>query len=113
TGANSLGPIDINGLKKLDSHTVQVPMTSPYGSFLDQLAYWYYLYVVPAGFNPKQPNGTGPFKYQSFTPGQRSVFVRNDNYWKSGLPHVDTLTIIPFTHTTPLQHALRTTAIPP
>src|SRR5215470_10122786 len=35
TGSNSLGPIDVNGLKKLDSHTVQVPMTSPYGSFLD------------------------------------------------------------------------------
>ena len=34
-------------------------MTSPYGSFLDQLAYWYYLYIVPTGFNPAKPNGTG------------------------------------------------------
>ena len=25
---------------------------SPYGSFLDQLAYWYYLYIVPTGFDP-------------------------------------------------------------
>src|SRR5215475_7498018 len=106
TGANSLGPIDVNGLKKLDTHTVQVPMTSPYGSFLDQLAYWYYLYIVPTGFNPKQPNGTGAFKYQSFTPGQRSVFVRNKNYWKSGLPYVDTLTIIDFSDSASLQNAL-------
>ena len=34
-------------------------MTSPYGSFTDQLAYWYYLYIVPTGFNPAKPNGTG------------------------------------------------------
>jgi peptide/nickel transport system substrate-binding protein len=111
TGANSLGPIDVNGLKKLDSHTVQVPMTSPYGSFLDQLAYWYYLYIVPAGFNPSRPNGTGAFKYQSFTPGQRSVFVKNPNYWKPGLPYVDTLTIIDFSDSTALQNALTTGVI--
>src|SRR6266567_6114469 len=106
TGANSLGPIDVNGLKKLDSHTVQVPMTSPYGSFLDQLAYWYYLYIVPTGFDPSHPNGTGAFKYQSFTPGQRSVFVKNPNYWKPGLPYVDTLTIIDFSDSASLQNAL-------
>src|SRR5215510_12794876 len=111
TGATPLGPVDVKGLKALDKRTVLVPMTSPYGSFLDQLAYWYYLYVVPAGFNPKQPNGTGPFKYQSFTPGQRSVFVRNDNYWKSGLPYVDTLTIIDFSDSASMQNALTTGVI--
>jgi peptide/nickel transport system substrate-binding protein len=111
TGANSLGPIDVKGLKKLDKLTVQVPMTSPYGSFLDQLAYWYYLYIVPVGFNPAKPNGTGPFKYQSFTPGQRSVFVKNPNYWKSGLPYVDSVTIIDFSDSTSLQNALTTGVI--
>src|SRR5207245_3352498 len=111
TGANSLGPIDVNGLKAMDSHTVLVPMTSPYGSFLDQLAYWYYLYVVPAGFDPKQPNGTGPFKFGSFTPGQRSVFTRNPNYWRPGLPYADTLTIIDFSDSASLQNALLTGVI--
>jgi peptide/nickel transport system substrate-binding protein len=111
TGSTPLGPIDVNGLKALDSHTVQVPMTSPYGSFLDQLSYWYYLYIVPTGFNPSQPNGTGPFKYQSFTPGQRSVFTRNQNYWKPGLPYVDTLTIIDFSDSASLQNALVTGVI--
>ncbi len=111
TGATPLGPVDMKGLKALDKRTVLVPMTSPYGSFLDQLAYWYYLYVVPADFNPKQPNGTGPFKYQSFTPGQRSVFVRNGSYWKSGLPYVDTLTVIDFSDSASLQNALTTGVI--
>jgi peptide/nickel transport system substrate-binding protein len=111
TGATSLGPIDVKGLKAMDKHTVLVPMTSPYGSFLDQLAYWYYLYVVPVGFDPTKPNGTGPFKYNSFTPGQRSVFVRNANYWKSGLPYVDSLTIIDFSDSASLQNALATGVI--
>jgi len=111
TGATPLGPVDAKGLKALDKRTVLVPMTSPYGSFIDQLSYWYYLYIVPAGFNPNKPNGTGPFKYQSFTPGQQSVFVRNDNYWRPGLPYVDTLTIIDFSDSASLQNALTTGVI--
>jgi peptide/nickel transport system substrate-binding protein len=110
-GATPLGPIDLNGLKALDSHTVLVPMTSPYGSFIDQLSYWYFLYIVPVGFNPNKPNGTGPFKYQSFTPGQRSVFVKNPTYWQPGLPYVDSITIIDFSDSVSLQNALTTGVI--
>jgi peptide/nickel transport system substrate-binding protein len=110
-GASSLGPIDVKGLKALDKHTVLVPMTSPYGSFLDQLAFWYYLYIVPEGFDPKKPNGTGPFKYQSFKAGQQSVFTRNPNFWKNGLPWVDTLTVIDFSDNNALQDALTTGVI--
>jgi peptide/nickel transport system substrate-binding protein len=107
-GANSLGPIDVAGLKALDRRTVLVPFTSPYGSFPDQLTYWYYLYIIPDGFDPatQKPNGTGPFTYQSFSPGQRSVFTRNPHYWKSGRPHVDSVTIVDFTDNISLQVAL-------
>jgi peptide/nickel transport system substrate-binding protein len=115
SGGDSLGPMNLAGLKALDTHTVLVPFTSPYGSFLNQLAYWYYLYIIPDGFNPAapgtKPNGTGPFVYQSFTPEQRSVFTRNKNYWKSGRPYVDTLTIIDFSDNTALQNALTTGVI--
>ena len=110
-GSTPLGPVDVNGLKALDSHTVLVPMTSPYGSFIDQLSYWYFLNIVPVGFNPNKPNGTGPFKYQSFTPGQRSVFVKNPNYWRPGLPYVDSITIIDFSDSVSLQNALTTGVI--
>jgi len=34
--------------------------------------------------------GTGPFLFKSYTPGVNVVFERNPNYWKPGLPHVDT-----------------------
>jgi peptide/nickel transport system substrate-binding protein len=106
SGATSLGPVDLPNLKKMDDLTVLVPFTSPYGSFIDQLSYWYYLYIVPQAFDPAKPNGTGPFKFQSFTPGQQSVFVRNPNYWRSGLPYLDTVTITDFADNASLQNAL-------
>jgi peptide/nickel transport system substrate-binding protein len=112
TGKFGLGPIDLKGTKALDKHTVLVKMTKPFASFPEQLAaFWYNLYIAPANFNPAKPIGTGPFTYQSFTPGQRSVFTRNPHYWKSGLPHVDTLTVIDFSDNTTLQDALTTGVI--
>ncbi len=112
-GAQVLAPVDLKGLKKIDEHTVSVPMTSPFGSFVEQLAaFWYFLYIAPDGWTQKDtPNGTGPFKYKSFTPGQQSVFARNENYWKSGLPLLDTVTIIDFNDPTAVQNALTSKAI--
>ena len=40
--------------------------------------------IVPTDYDPKKPVGTGPFKYESFTPGQQSTFVRFDDYWGDG-----------------------------
>jgi peptide/nickel transport system substrate-binding protein len=112
TGKSGLGPIDLQNTKALDKHTVSVKLTKPFASFAEQLAaFWYNLYIAPDGFNPAKPAGTGAFVYQSFAPGQRSVFTRNPHYWKSGLPYVDTLTIIDFNDSTTLQDALTTGAI--
>ena len=33
--------------------------------------------------------GTGPYTVKEFSPGVRSVAVRNANYWKSGKPYLD------------------------
>jgi len=112
TGSIALGPVHLAGLRKLDARTVLVPMTSPYASFPDQLAaFWYYLYIVPAGFDPAKPNGTGPFVFGSFTPGQRSVFSRNPHYFRTGLPYADTLSVIDFSDGVSLQNALQTGAV--
>jgi peptide/nickel transport system substrate-binding protein len=98
----------VAGLKKVDDLTVEVPMHVPFGSFPDQLAsFWYFLYVAPDGWKQgDKPNGTGPFSYKSFTPGQQSVFVRNANYWKSGHPYLDSVTIRDFQDGDAVQNAL-------
>jgi peptide/nickel transport system substrate-binding protein len=38
--------------------------------------------------------GTGPFKVKEFSPGVRTVGVRNEKYWKPGLPHLDEIELI-------------------
>jgi peptide/nickel transport system substrate-binding protein len=115
SGTLFLGPVDVKGVKALDNLTVLVPMTTPFASFVDQLAGgWYYLYIVPDGWNggSAAPDGTGPFNvYQSFTPGQRSVFLRNKNYWQHGLPYLDAVTFIDFSDNAAVQDALTTGAI--
>ena len=112
SGANPLGPIDIKNTKAVDTHTVLVKMTKPYSSFVSQLAAsWVYLYIAPVGFDVNKPVGTGPFMFQSFKAGSQSVFKRNPHYWSTGLPYVDTLTIIDFTDTVSLADALTTGVI--
>ena len=93
-GFFALAPIDAPNMKALDSLTVHIPMKKAYPDFINFYCSLYQnLMIVPTGYNPKTPNGTGAFKYQSFTPGQASTFVRNASYWQEGLPYVDTLVI--------------------
>ncbi len=109
SGSNGLGPIDLTSTRALDKHTVLVSMSKPFAGFVERLAaFWYYLYIAPASFDPARPNGTGPFVYHSFSPGERSVLTRNPHYWKNALPHVDTLTVIDFGDAVSLQDALTT-----
>jgi peptide/nickel transport system substrate-binding protein len=108
-GKTFLGPIDIASTTAIDKLTVLVTMTAPYASFADQLAAVpFNLLIAPATLSPARPNGTGPFVYQSFAAGTRSVFTRNPHYWQHGLPYVSTLTIDDFTDTVSLADALIT-----
>ena len=66
----------------------------------------YNLPIIPVGFDEKKPVGTGPFMYQSFTPGSVSVFTRNPNYWESGLPYLDGVTITDYADETSMVNAL-------
>ena len=90
------GLVDFKGVKAVDNLTVQIPLVTPSAQFPTIFA-WFNFGVLQEGATAastaKNPIGTGPFKYQSFTPGQKSVFVRNENYWQEGKPYVDTLVI--------------------
>ncbi len=59
-GAAPVAAVDAAGMRKLDSHTVRIPCHTPY-AILDQTLANYYYNIVPAGYNPKAPVGTGPF----------------------------------------------------
>ena len=90
------GLVDFKGVKAVDNLTVEVPLVVPSAQFPTIFA-WFNFGILQEGATPEStaanPIGTGPFKFQSFTPGQKSVFVRNENYWEEGKPYVDTLVI--------------------
>src|SRR5216683_2806308 len=104
-GAAPLAAVDAAGMKKLDSHTVRIPCHTPY-AILDQTLANYYYNIVPAGYNPQAPVGTGPFKFVSFTPGQQSVFDRYAGYWRNGQPYLDKVVITDFADETSQLNAL-------
>jgi peptide/nickel transport system substrate-binding protein len=105
TGSVLLSPVDVKNIKKLDDLTMKVPCHSPYASFFESQA-CYQFFIVPTGYDDKRPIGTGPFKFESFTPGQQSVFVRNEDYWQDGKPYVDKLVITDFSDETSMVNAL-------
>ena len=104
-GAVPIAAVDVANMKKIDDLTVEIPCKTPF-AILDQTVANYYYNIVPQGYDPKKPVGTGPFKYKSFTPGQQSVFVRNENYWQSGLPYVDEVVITDYADETAQINAL-------
>jgi peptide/nickel transport system substrate-binding protein len=93
-GATGLKPVDLDNIKIVDDYTLRVPTKAPFATLPETLSAVYYFGIVPVGYDPKTPVGTGPFKYESFTPGQQSVFTRYDGYWQPGLPYLDSVTII-------------------
>ena len=110
-GGAALSSIDPNRIKKLDKRTVRLTLKQKDVTILDALGQ-YVAGIVPAGYSPDaigkaNPNvGTGPYKLQSFTPGQQSVHVRNPNYWRSGQPYFDKVVIIDFPDDTARVNAL-------
>jgi peptide/nickel transport system substrate-binding protein len=105
--ATGLSRVDAANLKALDKYTVRVPLTQPFSILVEQLSLNSQP-VIPEGFDPKtdDPVGCGPFKYESFTPGRESVFVRFPNYWKEGQPYADRLVVRDFEDETSAVNAL-------
>lgn len=100
--AATLGFIDLKNIKAVDARTVRFTLNQPVGPFsllTSQVA------IIPADFDPKTGIGTGPFKLDSFTAGDRSVFSRYDGYW--GRPaYLDQLETIDFADPTAGVNAL-------
>lgn len=107
-GSTSFTPVDVSAIKKRDKWTLELPCHHPY-SILDQTLAGYYQFfnIVPEHFRPHQhPNGTGPFKYQAFSPGVKSTTIRNDNYWANGRPYLNEIQTINFADETSQVNAL-------
>lgn len=89
--------IDRDNLEKLDNRTIRVRFKDGAG-FVPLPETWVnFGGIVPVDYHPiSNPVGAGPYKLKSFSPGQRSLFTRFENYYKTGRPYADELEIIDF-----------------
>ena len=77
---------EVEGVQVVDERTLQITIEEPRDWFLAELTYPVASVVDkdqiesnPRGWT-RTPNGTGPFRLVEFTPAERIVLVRNDNY---------------------------------
>src|SRR5690606_29634763 len=71
------------------SHEVRITLVGPNGDLPILLSTPHFMIVKDGTTDFSKPNGTGPFVAEEFTPVVRSLGVRNENYWKEGLPYLD------------------------
>lgn len=87
--------IDFKRVRKVGPLSVEIPLQLSVAEF-PSLVSVPGLGVIQNGATAEQlakhPIGTGPYKFKSFTPGQQSIFVANDNYWAPG-PAIDELVV--------------------
>ncbi|MGL6279906.1 MAG: ABC transporter substrate-binding protein [Gaiella sp.] len=88
--ANSaVSGIRLGDLRKQGKYALRIPLKAPNARLFDNFNVQNSV-IIPVGLKDfSKPIGTGAFAFQSFTPGQRSLCVRNANYWDDGKPYVD------------------------
>ena len=91
-GAGTLADIDPNGIRRRDAKTLEVRLKRP-NSFLPTVMTDRTVKIFAADGTFDPPNGTGPFKFDSWTRGERSLFLRHADY-RDGLPYLDELELI-------------------
>jgi len=79
----------------LDTNTVQLNLSEPYGGILTNLD----IVVMLSKENPPRPDsspvGTGPFQFVEWVPGDHLKLEKFPDYWQEGLPYLDGLIFKP------------------
>jgi peptide/nickel transport system substrate-binding protein len=104
-GAATLAGLKVGGTKKVDDKTVEITLETPNVLFDEALAERS-CKIVPVGFDPKNPIGSGPFKMTEMKPGEQFKWAAYADYW-GGAPYVDSLTMIEFADDTARINALQ------
>ncbi|QIE43257.1 ABC transporter substrate-binding protein (plasmid) [Rhodobacteraceae bacterium SC52] len=97
--AISAGEADtLSGVEVIDPLTVKISLSRPDATFLHVMALNFASIVPKEAVDEhgtdfgKHPVGTGAFKLDEWTIGQRLVFAKNEDFWREGVPYLDALT---------------------
>jgi peptide/nickel transport system substrate-binding protein len=77
----------VKEVKVVDDYTIQFLLTEPFSPLLSILASHEGGIINPKTIEKygksiiQEPNGTGPFVFESWTPGQEITFNKNEKYW--------------------------------
>lgn len=92
----SSGVAPIQTVTAVDDLTAEVVMDQPWVAFPAAMASQVGYVVSPTMLDPatadaasRAPVGTGPFQFVEWTPNQRWVGEKYENYWREGLPYLD------------------------
>lgn len=92
TGSSARSHMDlVESFEAVDKYTVRFKLKIPYAGFAE-LMIERQLKIIPADRLDKlatEPSGTGPFKFKSYTPGDKLELVKNPDYFEKGLPKLD------------------------
>ncbi|MEN3931368.1 glutathione ABC transporter substrate-binding protein [Microvirga sp. W0021] len=84
----------VNKVEIIDTYTIKLVLKEPFGALVNNLAHAGAVMISPAALKQygkeisRHPVGTGPFKFKNWN-GDVMEVVKNENYWKPGLPKVD------------------------
>jgi peptide/nickel transport system substrate-binding protein len=103
-GSNMYGLMDYldpGNIEKVDDYTIRLYLDSPQIGVPEHLSH-YPAVIVPSTFDgdwERQPVGTGPFLLEEYIEGESAVFVRRDDYWRTGengdqLPYLDRVVML-------------------
>ena len=89
---------NLEGVKVVDDGTIEITLSRPDATFLHVMALNFASVVAREAVEAagddfgKQPVGTGAYKLGEWTLGQRLVFEKNADYWRDGVPYLDSIT---------------------
>ena len=108
-GAPNVGalfPIVLNVVQDVtapDPSTVTITLKTPIPAFADALyGTGRFGIMAPAQLNSGEECatkmiGSGPFKLESYAQNEKTVVVKNPDYWQQGYPKADSITFVPVT----------------
>lgn len=85
----------IKDIQIVDDTTLRIILEQRSAFMLEILTYvavFQKKWIEGGGDPTRNMMGTGPFKFESYTPSVNWHFVKNPNYWQPGTPYLDQLT---------------------